>query len=154
MKKALIAYFSTGGKTEQMADYVAEGVRIGGQQAAVKNIADIKDPGVIKGFDGLLIGSPTFSQDAPNPVKKFLDEVIEAGAAGKLVGAFGSYSHDVGYSHEDYAPALVLDYLDKQGGVTAFELGAFHLQEDAIGTDDGMKACHDYGRVFGEKLGG
>ena len=87
------------------------------------------------------------------PVKKFLDAVIGAGAAGKLAGAFGSYSHDVGYSHEDYAPSQVLDYLDKQGKLTPFDLGAFHLQEDAVETDDGMKSCHDYGRVFGEKLG-
>ena len=153
MKKVLIAYFSSSGKTERMADYIAEGIRIGGQQAAVKKIADIKDPAIVKGFDGLIVGSPTFSQSAPNPVKKFLDAVIGAGAAGKLAGAFGSYSHDVGYSHEDYAPSQVLDYLDKQGKLTPFDLGAFHLQEDAVETDDGMKSCHDYGRVFGEKLG-
>jgi flavodoxin len=153
MKKVLIAYFSSSGRTQRMADYVAEGVRIGGQQAAVKKIADIKDPAVVKGFDGLIVGSPTFSQNAPNPVKKFLDAVIRAGAAGKMAGAFGSYSHDVGYTHEDYAPAQILDYLDKQGKMTPFDLGAFHLQEDAVDTDDGMKACHDYGRVFGEKLG-
>ena len=153
MKKVLIAYFSSSGKTEQMADYIAEGVRIGGQQAAVKKIADIKDPSVIKGFDGLIVGSPTFSQNAPNPVKKFLDAAIAAGAAGKMAGSFGSYRHEVGYSHEDYAPAQILDYLEKQGKMDAFELGAFHLQEDLIGTDDGRKSCHDYGRVFGEKLG-
>ena len=153
MKKVLIAYFSTSGRTQRMADYIAEGVRISGQQAAVKKIADIKDPGVVKGFDGLLVGSPTFSQDAPNPVKKFLDAVIQAGAAGKLAGSFGSYSHDVGYSHDTYAPALILDYLDQKGKMVKFDLGAFHLQEDAVDTDDGMKSCHDYGRVFGEKLG-
>jgi len=152
MKKVLIAYFSSSGKTEQMADYVAEGVRISGQQAAVKKIADIKDPSVIKGFDALIVGSPTFSQSTPNPVKKFLDATAEAGVGGKMAGAFGSYQHDVGYSHEDYAPAQILAYLEKQG-LTPFDLGAFHLQEDAIDTEDGRKSCHDYGRVFGEKLG-
>lgn len=153
MKKVLIAYFSSSGKTEQMADYIAEGVRISGQQAAVKKIADIKDPSVIKGFDGLIVGSPTFSQSTPNAVKKFLDAAIGAGAAGKLAGAFGSYQHDVGYSHEDYAPAQILAYLEKQGKLIPFDLGAFHLQEEVIGTEDGRKNCHDYGRVFGEKLG-
>jgi len=33
-----------------------------------------------------------------------------------------------------------------------FELGAFTMKEDLIGTSEGMKTCQDYGRVFGEKL--
>src|SRR3972149_8427805 len=134
MKKVLIAYFSSSGRTQRVADYIAEGIRIGGQRAAVKKIADIKDPAIARGFDGLIIGSPTFSQDAPNPVKQFLDAVIQAGAAGKLAGTFGTYSHDVGYSHEDYAPAQILDYLEKKGKLIRFDLGPFHLQQDAVDT--------------------
>ena len=42
MKKFLIAYFSLTGKTEKMAEHVAEGVRFSGQQAVVKKISDIK----------------------------------------------------------------------------------------------------------------
>jgi len=33
-----------------------------------------------------------------------------------------------------------------------FELGSFNLKEAGIKTAEGMRACQDYGRVFGEKL--
>ena len=33
-----------------------------------------------------------------------------------------------------------------------FELGAFTLKEELVGTSEGMKTCQDYGRVFGENL--
>jgi hypothetical protein len=35
-----------------------------------------------------------------------------------------------------------------------FELGSFKMLEKDVETRDGMKACQDYGRVFGEKLQG
>jgi hypothetical protein len=33
-----------------------------------------------------------------------------------------------------------------------FNLGSFNLLEAEIETPDGMRACHDYGKVFGEAL--
>ena len=42
MKKVLIAYFTLTGKTEKMAEYIAEGVRFSGQQVVTKKISDIK----------------------------------------------------------------------------------------------------------------
>lgn len=33
-----------------------------------------------------------------------------------------------------------------------FELGSFNLEEAGIETAEDMRACQDYGRVFGEKL--
>ena len=41
MKKVLIAYFSLSGNTQKMAEYMAEGVRISGQEVAVKKVSDI-----------------------------------------------------------------------------------------------------------------
>jgi len=34
-----------------------------------------------------------------------------------------------------------------------FELGSFNMKEAIIETNEGMRSCQDYGRVFGEKLG-
>ena len=39
----MIAYVSRTGKTEKMAEYIAEGVRFSGSEAVVKKISDIKD---------------------------------------------------------------------------------------------------------------
>ena len=43
MKKILIAYDSRTGKTEKMAEYIAEGVRISGDEAVLKRITAIKN---------------------------------------------------------------------------------------------------------------
>jgi flavodoxin len=152
MKKVLIAYFSTSGKAEQMAQYIAEGVRFNGLEAVVRNIKDIKDAEELIGFDGYIIGSPTFSLDMPLPVQKFLATSKKINLEGKLGGAFGSYRHDVGYQHDNHAPTLIFDILRNENKMEPFELGPFSLQENKVETGEGMKACHDYGRRFGERL--
>jgi len=60
MKKVLIAYISRSGKTQQMAEYVAEGVRMTGNNAEVKKITDIKSEKDLQGYDGYVFGSPTY----------------------------------------------------------------------------------------------
>ena len=40
MKKVMIAYFSLTGKTEMMAQYIAEGVRISGQEAVFRSYVE------------------------------------------------------------------------------------------------------------------
>jgi len=153
MKKVLIAYFSAAGTTEQMAAYIAEGVRFSGQEAVVKKIGDIKSVADLAGYDGYIVGSPTFALDLPKPVKTFLSLTQQAKLAGKIGGAFGSYRHDVSYQHDAYAPAIIFNVLQKEYKMEPFELGPFNLKEDDVETREGMKACQDYGRVFGEKLG-
>jgi flavodoxin len=153
MKKVLIAYFSSTGMTETMAQYIAEGVRFSGHSAVVKKIRDVGDVSEVVGYDGYIFGSPTFSLDLPKPVKAFLSVVQKAKLEGKMGGAFGSYRHDVSYQHDSYAPAIIFRILQTEDNMRPFELGAFNLKEDSVETREGMKACQDYGRVFGERLG-
>ena len=70
--KVLIAYFSLTGKTQKMAEYIAEGVRIGGQQAQVKKLAAIKNAEDLTGYDGYILGCPTYHRDMTESMKKFL----------------------------------------------------------------------------------
>ena len=153
MKKVLIIYFSATGKTRIMADYIAEGVRFNGHQAAVRDIKDIKEASDMAGYDGYIVGSPTFSLDVPNPMKRFLELFPMKKMAGKLGGAFGTYHHDAGYKHDTFAPARILDVLQKEHKMKAFDLGPLILQDEKVEIDEGIRACQDYGRVFGEKLG-
>lgn len=152
MKKILIAYFSSTGKTETMARYIAEGVRFSGQEAVVKKIEEIKSAIDLTGYDGYIFGSPTFSQDLPKPVKAFLALTLKAKLEDKTGGAFGSYRHDVSYEHDGYAPAIIFGILQNENKMKPFDLGPFNLREDNIETREGIKACQDYGKVFGEKL--
>ena len=72
MKKVLIAYFSTGGTTEKMAQYIAEGIRFNEQEATIKRVSDIKDARQVTDFDGYIFGSPTFSLEIPQKMDLFL----------------------------------------------------------------------------------
>ena len=152
MKKILIAFFSSTGKTETMARYIAEGIRFSGQEAVVKEIEDIKSAIDLAGYDGYIVGSPTFSLDLPKPVKAFLSLTLKAKLEDKTGGAFGSYRHDISYEHDSYAPAIIFGILQNENKMKPFDLGPFNLREDNIETREGIKACQDYGRVFGEKL--
>jgi flavodoxin len=42
MKKALIVYESRTGKTKQMADYIAEGIRMNGGEVDLKQLSMVK----------------------------------------------------------------------------------------------------------------
>jgi len=147
MGKVLVAYFSLSGNTEKMAEYIAEGVRFSGQQVVVKKISDIKSANDLADYDGYIFGSPTYHRDMAEPMKTFLFLAKRANLESKLAGAFGSYTHS------GDAPAIILDTMQYVYKMEPFELGSFNLKEAIIGTGEGMRACQDYGRVFGEKLG-
>ena len=147
MKKVLIAYFSLTGKTEKMAEYIAEGVRFSGQQAVMKKISDIKSANDLAGYDGYIFGSPTYHRDMAEPMKTFLFLAKKANLEGKLAGAFGSYTHS------GDAPAIIFDTMQYVYKMEPFELSSFRLKEAVIETGEGMRSCQDYGKVFGEKLG-
>jgi flavodoxin len=144
--KVLIAYFSLSGKTEKMAEYIAEGVRFSGQQAVAKKISYIKSANDLADYDGYVFGSPTYHRDMAEPMKTFLFLAKKAELEGKLAGAFGSYTHS------GDAPAIIFDTMQYVYKMEPFELGSFNLKEAVVETSEGMRSCQDYGRVFGEKL--
>ena len=146
MKKMLIAYFSLTGKTEKMAEYIAEGVRFSGNQAVIKKISEIKAASDLNGYDGYIFGSPTYHRDMAEPMKTFLFLARKANLEGKLAGAFGSYTHS------GDAPAIIFDTMQYVYKMQPSELSSFNLKEAAVETKEGIHACQDYGRVFGEKL--
>ena len=147
MKKVLIAYFSLTGMTQKMAEYIAEGVRISGNQATLKKTSELKASEDIAGYDGYIFGSPTYHRDMAEPMKTFLFLARKAGLEGKPAGAFGSYTHD------GNAPEMIFNTMQYVFHMQPFELGPFNLLEAKVDTSEGMHACQDYGRVFGESLG-
>ncbi len=146
MKKVLIVYDSRTGKTEQMAQYIAEGVRFSGNEAALKRVREIKNEKELEGYDAYIFGSPTYHRDMIGTMKTFLFLAEKAKLEGKLGGAFGSYTHS------GDAPKIILDTLEFVFKMKISSLGSLRLKEDVIGTQEGMKACQDYGRSIGEAL--
>jgi flavodoxin len=146
MHKVLVAYISRTGMTEKMANLIAEGIRIGGQEADVQKVAGIQSEKQLEGFDGLVLGCPTYHRDMTSGMKNFLFLVQKANMTGKIGGAFCSYTHSGESGPMIYDTMLHVFKMDM------VDLGALNLKEGVIGTPDGAKACQDYGRAISSKL--
>jgi flavodoxin len=144
MKKVLIAYFSRLGHTQQMAEYIAEGVRISGNEAELKKITDIKNEKELMGYDAYAFGSPTYHRAMPGAMETFLFLAQKADLDGKVGGAFGSYTHS------GDAPKMIFDTMEFVFKMGMIDLGAFNMKEAIVGTTDGMRACQEYGKALGK----
>ena len=146
MKKVLIAYVSLTGKTEKMAEFIAEGVRFSGHGADIKKVSEIKKEKDLAGYDGYIFGCPTYHRDMTENMKTFLFLAKKSDLGGKAGGAFGSYTHS------GDAPRLIFDTMEHVFKMNMTNLGSFNLVEPAVETREGMRACQDYGRSVGEKI--
>jgi flavodoxin len=147
MKKVLVAYVSRTGNTEKMADHIAEGVRMAGHTADLKKIAAIKNEKELEGYDGYVFGCPTYHRDITAGMKTFLFLAQKVNMVGKIGGAFGSYTHS-GESAQ-----MIYDTMQHVYKMDTVALGGLNLKENAVAGAEGRKACQDYGREIGKKLG-
>ncbi|PHR28503.1 MAG: nitric oxide synthase [Desulfotalea sp.] len=146
MKKVLIAYSSRTGKTETMANYLAEGLRFAACEVEVKKISAIENELDIIGYDAYLFGCPTYHKDMTGGMKQFLFKAELADLTGKLGGAFGSHTHS-----GESAP-MIYDTMQHVFKMDMTDLGALNLTETTVAAEDGLKACQDYGKAMGKKL--
>lgn len=147
MKKVLVAYFSRVGTTEKMANFLAEGIRISGNQAEVKKISSIENEKALAGFDAFLFGCPTYHKDMTQGMKQFLFKAERANLTGKIGGAFGSHTHS------GEAAPMVFDTMQHVFRMDMINLGPLNLTESMMESAEGMKACHQYAKALCEKLG-
>jgi flavodoxin I len=147
MKKVLIVYNSRTGKTETMANYLAEGLRIAACDVELKKIADIDNEEGITGYDGYIFGCPTYHKDITGGMKQFLFKAELANLTGKIGGAFGSHTHS-----GESAP-MIYDTMLHVFKMDMTDLGPLNLTEAVVASDEGRKACQGYGKAIGEKLG-
>ena len=145
MKKVLIAYASRTGTTEKMANYLAEGIRMSGNETQVVKTSLLKEKD-LSGFDGYLFGCPTYHKDMTGGMKQFLFLVEKANLTGKLGGAFGSHTHS------GEAAPMVFDTMQYVFKMDVLDLGPLNLTEMVMETDEGMKACHQYAKGLTEKF--
>ena len=147
MKKVLVAFTSRTGNTRKMADYIAEGIRFSGNEADIKDISGMKNEKDISGYDGYVVGCPTYHRDMTAGMKTFLFLAEKVNLLGKMGGAFGSYTHS-----GESVPMLydTMQYVFKMDMV---DLGPLSLKDAVIMLDEGSKACQDYGKAVGQKFG-
>ncbi|UCG12669.1 MAG: flavodoxin domain-containing protein [Deltaproteobacteria bacterium] len=147
MKKVLIAFDSRTGHTQKMAEYMAEGIRISGNEAELMKISGIKNQEDLQGFDAYVFGCPTYHRDMTNGMKTFLFLAQKANLEGKVGGAFGSYTHS------GDAPSIIFDTMEYVFKMDMVALGSFNFKEHLIDTPDGIRACQDYGKAICDKCG-
>lgn len=142
--KVLIAYDSRTGNTEQMAQFMAEGVRFSGNDVDLKKISEIKEAGALQGYDAYIFGCPTYHRDMTQTMKTFLFLAQKANLAGKAGGAFGSYTHS------GDAPKIIADTMEHVFKMNV-DAGSFNLLENMLDSKEGLKACQDFGKLVCEK---
>ncbi|MBW2574367.1 MAG: flavodoxin domain-containing protein [Deltaproteobacteria bacterium] len=146
MKKVLVAYYSRTGNTEKIAEYIGEGIRITGNSAELKKISEIKSEKDLEGYDGFVFGCPTYHRDLTAGMKTFLFLAEKANLVGKMGGAFGSYTHSGESANMIYDTMLYVFKMDM------VDLGALDIKEQVLETDEGLRACQDYGKAVGQKF--
>lgn len=145
MKKILVAYYSRKKHTEEMAKYVAEGVRIGGCEAEISPIRELKSKENLQGYDGYIFGCPTYHRDMTENMKQFLFLADAANLSGKAGGSFGSSTHS------GEAPGFIFDTMEHALHMKMTNLGPFKLTEDDI--EKSISSCQDYGKAISELVG-
>lgn len=146
MAKVLVAYISRTGMTEKMAELIAEGIRMAGQTAEVQKITAIKKETDLAGYDGFVFGCPTYHRDMTGGMKNFLFLAQKANLTGKMGGAFCSYTHS------GESGPMIYDTMQHVFKMDVVDLGALNLKEHVIQTQEGSKACQDYGKAVAGKF--
>ena len=146
MHKLLVAYVSRTGMTEQMANYIAEGIRMAGHEANLLKVAQVKNEKELEGYDGYIFGCPTYHRDMTNGMKTFLFLAQKANLTGKMGGAFCAYTHS------GESGPMIFDTMQHVFKMDVVDLGALNLKEHTISTQEGIKACQDYGKAVAAKF--
>ena len=143
MGKVLVVFATRTGETEQIANLIAEGVRMAGSEASVKNVKEVKTEADLQGYDGYVFGSATYHGDMMQGMKTMLFLAEKAGLENKVAGSFGAF----GWSGE--APDRIFDtmkHIYKMDMVS----GALRLKSTYIG--GGIPMAQDYGKEIAAKL--
>ncbi|MGM0787375.1 MAG: flavodoxin domain-containing protein [Thermodesulfobacteriota bacterium] len=143
MAKALVAYATRTGQTQQIGELVGEGMRFSGidvHVADVKNIASEKD---LAGYDVYVFGSPTYHGDMLQSMKTFLFLAEKADLENRVGGAFGSF----GWSGE--AAERIFDTMKNIFNMNMVG-NPLMLKNSSLG--GGIKMAQDYGKELAAKL--
>ena len=143
MGKVLVVYATRTGETEQIANLIAEGVRMAGSEAMVKDVKDIKTEADLQGYDGYVFGSATYHGDMMQGMKTLLFLAEKAGLKNKAAGAFGAF----GWSGE--APDRIFGTMENIFQMDMVS-GPMRLKNSTLG--GGVQMAQDYGKQVASKL--
>jgi flavorubredoxin len=143
MGKALVVYATRTGGTQNIADLIAEGIRMEGAEAVVVNVTAIKSESDLAGYDGYVFGSATYHGEMMQPMKQMLFLAEKADLEDKVGGSFGAF----GWSGE--APERIYDTMKN---IFKMDMVGDLLRLKSASLGGGIQMAQGYGRNIGKKL--
>jgi flavorubredoxin len=143
MGKALIVYCTRSGETKDIADLVAEGIRMQGAEANVVNVTAVKKETDLEGYDAYVFGSATYHGEMMQGMKTMLFLAEKANLEGKIGGAFGAF----GWSGE--APDRIFSTMQNIFKMNMVS-GPLRLKSASLG--GGIQMAQEYGKQIGKKI--
>ena len=140
MDKVIVAYWSQTGNTAAMAAAVGEGITEAGKEAVVTDISSVSMDD-LKEASAFALGCPAMGAEVleEGEMEPFVTEV-EAFAAGKKIGLFGSYGWGDGQWMRDWAERTT------KAGANLYDDG---LMVNGFPDGDAKVQCTAFGEGFG-----
>ncbi len=140
MDKIIITYWSQTGNTEKMAEEIGKGVTEAGKQASVVEVskASLQE---LKEAEVFALGCPAMGDEVleEDEMEPFVAQV-EAFAAGKKIGLFGSYDWGDGQWMRDWS-----DRMTKAGAIL---IGGEGVIANNDPDSQAIEACRKLGRAL------
>lgn len=137
MSKAAVIFWSQTGNTEQMANAIADGIREGGMEVNVLNVADTTPADAVK-YAKIALGCPAMGAEVLEETEfdPFFTE-LESKISGRKVALFGSYGWGDGQ--------WMRDWVERAQGDGAQVLNGEGLICNEAPDDDVQAACRKLG---------
>ena len=137
MSKAAVIFWSQTGNTEQMANAIADGIREGGMEGDVLNVADTTPADAVK-YAKIALGCPAMGAEVLEETEfdPFFTE-LESKISGLKVALFGSYGWGDGQ--------WMRDWVERAQGDGAQVLNGEGLICNEAPDDDVQAACRKLG---------
>jgi len=145
MGKALVVYTTRTGETKDIADLIAEGIRMGGAEADVVNSTQIKKEDELAGYDAYVFGSATYHGQMMQGMQTLLFLTEKANLEGKIGASFGAF----GWSGE--APDRIYETMKN---IFKMEMVSGPLRLKSASLGGGKTMAQDYGKESGKKIVG
>jgi len=145
MAKALIVYATRAGATKNIAEAIAEGLRLEGGDAKVVNVTEITKEADLEDYNAYIFGSATHHGDMMQSMKTMLFLAEKVDLKGKAGGSFGAF----GWSGE--ASGRIYDTMKSLYEMNMVS-GPLRLKSASLGAD--KQIAEDYGREVCRLLGG
>ena len=143
MGKALVVYSTRGGGTKAIADLIAEGIRMVGSEATVKNVTEIKKETDVDGHNAYVFGSATYHGEMMQGMKTMLFIAEKSNLEGKIGGSFGAF----GWSGE--APGRIYETMKN---IFKMDMVSGPLMLKSASLGGGTIMAQDYGKEIGKKM--